>query len=301
MTTLLFAGATGNIAKRAIKNLQNANVTIKAGIREAELEVGRAHFASQQNVDVVELDLLKPETFKPAFEGVDIVYFATLLAVPGEFEKAYIEAAQAAGTVKHIIHSTGSTADVPEVFKLCSEFIFEREALTRESGINYTFLRPLMFMENFATMLAPSIRNEDGWSEPLIGSAEVAYVDVQDIANVVSSIALSPTAHEGKTYTLSGPDAISSDVIAELLSEALDRKITYTEMSAEDWSSANWGGVEVADSNNWLFNILRENYQGFALGAEGKNLLNDNIKNITGKEPTSFRAFIARSVNVWKK
>lgn len=300
MTTILFAGATGNIAKRAIKNLENQNVKIKAGIREAELEIGQNLFAEQANVEVVELDLLKPETFKPAFEGVDIVYFATLLAVPGEFEKAYVEAAKAAGTVKHIIHSTGSTADVPEVFKLCSEFIFEREAITEESGIDYTLLHPCMFMENFATMLAPSIRENGGWSEPLIGTAEVAYVDVQDIANVVSSIALAPTKHSGKTYTLSGPDAISSDGIASLLSEALDRTIQYTEMSSEEWTSANWGGVEVAESNNWLFNVLRENYDGFALGAEGKNLLNNNIKDITGQEPTSFREFIARSVSAWK-
>ncbi|HHF0522395.1 TPA: NmrA family NAD(P)-binding protein [Vibrio alginolyticus] len=300
MTTILLAGATGNIAKRAIKNLANQNVRIKAGIREAELEIGQSLFAQQANVEVVELDLLKPETFKPAFEGVDIVYFATLLAVPGEFEKAYVEAAKSAGTVKHIIHSTGSTADVPEVFKLCSEFIFEREAITTESGIDYTLLHPCMFMENFATMLAPSIRENGGWSEPLVGTAEVAYVDVQDIANVVSSIALAPTKHSGKTYTLSGPDAISSDGIASLLSEALGRTIQYTEMSSEEWTSANWGGIEVAENNNWLFNVLRENYDGFALGAEGKNLLNNNIKDITGQEPTSFSEFIARSVNAWK-
>ncbi|EJL6751055.1 NmrA family NAD(P)-binding protein [Vibrio alginolyticus] len=300
MTTILFAGATGNIAKRAIKNLENQNVTIKAGIREAEIEIGRELFKDQSNVEVVELDLLKPDTFKPAFKGVDIVYFATLLAVPGDFEKAYVDAAKAAGTVKHIIHSTGSTADVPEVFKLCSEFIFEREEITKESGIDFTFLHPCMFMENFATMLAPSIRDNNGWSEPLIGSAEVAYVDVQDIANVVSSITLEPSKHAGRTYTLSGPDAVSSDGIASLLSEALGRTIQYTEMSSEEWTSANWGGVEVAENNNWLFNVLRENYDGFAVGAEGKNLLNNNIKEITGQEPTSFREFIARSVNAWK-
>ena len=299
MTTILFAGATGNIAKRAIKNLAQTDFKIKAGIREAELDVGQKLFSNQNNVDVVELDLLKPETFQPAFEGVDVVYFATLLAVPGEFEKAYVDAAITSGSVKHIIHSTGSTADVPDVFKLCSEFIFEREGITRQSGINYTFLRPLMFMENFASMLAASIRENDGWSEPLNGDAEIAYVDVQDIADVVTSIAVSPAKHQGKTYTLSGPDAISSNNIAKLLSKALGRSIHYTEMSSEQWSSANWGGVEVGDNSQWLFNVLRENYEGFSLGAEGKNLLNNNVRDITGHEPTSFQEFIGRSLNAW--
>ena len=223
-----------------------------------------------------------------------------MLAVPGDFEKAYIEAAKASGTVKHIIHSTGSTADVPEVFQLCSEFIFEREALTKESGINYTILRPLMFMENFASMLAQSIRENSSWSEPLIGTAEIAYVDVQDIANVLSSIIQAPSEHHGQTYTISGPQAVSSNRIAELLSSALGRKISYIWQSAEDWTSANWGGVDVAENSSWLFNVLRENYAGFALGAEGESHINDNVKKITGKEPATFAEFIDRNLAVWK-
>lgn len=142
------------------------------------------------------------------------------------FEKCYIDAALAAGTVKHIVHSTGSTADVPEVIPRCSEFIFEREAYTRNSGINYTILRPCMFMQNIANMHADAICENGVWSETI--------------------------------------------------------------------------DVDVSSGDNWLFEVLRENYRGFSMGAEGRNLLSGNVESITGVQAIPFSQFVDDQLDSWE-
>lgn len=296
--TILFAGSSGNIPRAAIAALSGKGFNIRAGIRD--VEQGNALFGDLNDVEVVELNIEKPETLDAAFAGVTHLYFATLLAVPGEFEKAFVEAAQRAGTVKHIVHSTGSTASVPDVFPLCSEFIFEREAYARNSGIAWTITRPCMFMQNIATMAAPSIRENGHWIEPIDADAEIAYVDARDVGLCVAAIFQSPEQHAGQIYTVTGRDVITSAQMAETLSNSVGKKIEYKAISAEDWTTQNWGDVDVSDGQNWLFEVLRENYVGFSLGAEGRTILNQGVEDITGTPARTFKEFAAEHVDAWR-
>lgn len=296
--TILFAGSSGNIPCAAISALQGKGYRIRAGIRD--VAQGRQLFGGLADVEVVELNIEKPETVAAAFDGVDYLYFATLLAVPGEFEKTYVDAAVAAGTVRHIVHSTGSTATVPEVFPRCAEFIFEREAHTRGSGIRWTITRPCMFMQNIASMQAPSIRENGHWIEPIAADSEIAYVDARDVGLCVAAIFQSPERHKEKIYTITGPEVITSAQMAGVLSTALGRDISYKPISAEEWTTQNWGDVDVSSGENWLFEVLRENYIGFSEGAEGRNILNDNVEQITGVAARNFRGFVDEHLDAWK-
>ncbi|WP_419913910.1 NmrA family NAD(P)-binding protein [Hoeflea sp.] len=296
--TVLFAGSSGNIPRAAIAALDGKGFRIKAGIRD--IAQGKALFDRLEDVEVVELNIEKPETVEAALDGVDYLYFATLLAVPGEFEKTYVDAAIKAGTVKHIVHSTGSTATVPDVFPRCSEFIFEREAHARESGIAWTITRPCMFMQNLSSMQAASIRDDGYWIEPIDADAEIAYVDARDVGQCVASIFQSPETHAGKIYTITGPEVITSAKMAEILSGVLGRDIAYNPITAEEWTTQNWGDVDVSVGENWLFEVLRENYVGFSQGAEGRNILNANVKQITGTAARDFRTFAGDHLQAWK-
>lgn len=303
MKTILFAGASGNIAQSAIRNLKGSGFLVRAGVRKSSIENAKKIYANLDYVEVVELDTHKPETLEDAFKNVEYLYFATLLAVPGVFEKVYVDAAKKVGTVKHIIHSTGSTADVPEVFPVCSEFIFEREAFTKNSEISWTILHPLMFMQNIATTFGESIISNNSWEEPVLEDAKIAFVDVEDIGKVVASIFKESEKHIEKTYTIAGPEAISNKEVAQILTDELGKEITFNPIKTEEWVSSNWGGVTVEEDtfSKWLFDVLRENYSGFSQGAEGENLLNSNIEDITGVSSRSFRDYIKANKNKWIK
>ncbi len=296
--TILFAGSSGNIARAAIAALDGKGFHIRGGIRD--VEQGNRLFAGLADVEVVELNIEKPATVRAAFEGIDYLYFATLLAVPGEFEETFVRAAVEAGTVKHIVHSTGSTASVPDAFPRCSEFIFEREAHTRDSGIGWTITRPCMFMQNLSSMQAGSIRDEGCWTEPIAADAEIAYVDARDVGLCVAAIFQSPREHLGKVYTITGPDVITSAQMARRISDGIGSKVEYRPISADEWTTRNWGDVDVSSGENWLFEVLRENYVGFSEGAEGRNILNDNVKRITGTNARDFANFVSEHADAWR-
>jgi uncharacterized protein YbjT (DUF2867 family) len=72
---------------------------------------------------------------------------------------------------------------------------------------------------------APSIRASGEFTGAL-AQGKVAMIDVEDIA-AVAATALTTTAHIGKAYLLTGPEAFSYGDVAERLSRILGRTITY--------------------------------------------------------------------------
>jgi uncharacterized protein YbjT (DUF2867 family) len=56
-------------------------------------------------------------------------------------------------------------------------------------------------------------------------------VDARDVGAVAATIAASPAPHAGQTYWLTGPELITNDDVAAVLSRLLGRTITYTEVS----------------------------------------------------------------------
>jgi uncharacterized protein YbjT (DUF2867 family) len=99
------------------------------------------------------------------------------------------------------------------------------EAAIAASGLEWTFLRPNTFMQNYATLSAEGIRRTGAIYEPAADAA-TSFVDVRDIAAVAVK-ALTEPGHAGKAYTLTGPQALDRNAVARLLSEASGKTITY--------------------------------------------------------------------------
>src|SRR5262249_36610112 len=123
-------------------------------------------------------------------------------------------------------------------------------ALVR-SGIPHTILQPNTFMQTYFTH-ASSIKSQSAFYLPQ-GNGKVSLVDTRDIAAVAVE-ALTESGHEGRKYAITGGEALSNYEIAEKLSRALGRKISYvdvTEEQAEDSMRAS--GVP-----QWMVRALLE-------------------------------------------
>jgi uncharacterized protein YbjT (DUF2867 family) len=92
----------------------------------------------------------------------------------------------------------------------------------------YTFLRPNLFFQGLLAF-ARSIATAGQFYAP-IGDARVSAVDVRDIG-AVAAVTLTEPGHEGATYTLTGPAAITHAQIAEALASALGRQVTFVDVS----------------------------------------------------------------------
>jgi uncharacterized protein YbjT (DUF2867 family) len=112
-----------------------------------------------------------------------------------------------------------------------AKYHLESEDAVRASGMGWTFLQPNAFMSN-ALRWRPQVIAGEAIREPF-GDIALSVVDPADIASV-ALLALTTADHHARSYRLSGPEALTAAERAEVLGEALGRKLTVVVPSDED-------------------------------------------------------------------
>lgn len=106
------------------------------------------------------------------------------------------------------------------------------DARLKETGIEYTLLLPNYFMQNYLTFYRQQISVQNGIYLPF-GDGKVSYIDVCDIAAVASKCLIESSKHIGKSYILTGNEALSGAEQASIFSRHLDRQIIYHDIPPE--------------------------------------------------------------------
>ena len=210
-------GAGGTVGREVIKQLESA----KAPFRAAYFSNEKADAARARGIDAVIIDYNRPENLRPAFQGCDQLFLLGPNALnQSGLERNAVDAAKAG--VRHIVKQSVLGA-VEESFSLAKVHRPVEKAI-ETSGLAWTFLRPNSFMQNVATYMGETIKAEGAFYSAS-GEAKISHVDVRDIAAVAVK-ALTEPNHEGKAYTLSGPEALTYDELASELSKVLGRTST---------------------------------------------------------------------------
>src|SRR3981081_3497504 len=102
------------------------------------------------------------------------------------------------------------------------------------SGLPVVTIRPTMFLESFLQLAAPSVRNRDRIELPF-GRGKTSPVAAAAVAQVVAAVLADPVPHLGLIYELTGPQSQDMDGVAREFSGALNREITYSDISPEEW------------------------------------------------------------------
>ena len=156
------------------------------------------------------------------------------------------------------------------------------ERRIRELGLGFTFLRPNLCMQGLLAF-QPMIAAEGHFVAP-IGDARVSAVDVRDIA-AVAAVALTERGHEGKTYTITGPAAVTHTEMAGAIGEAIGRHVAFVDVPAKAFA----GALGAAGVPSWQVEGLIEDYAHYARGEAAA--LSPHVREITGTEPRDVRTF----------
>ena len=253
--TVLVLGATGKTGRRVTGLLGSA-----------------ARPASRSAA--TKFDWSAPDTWEPAVRGTTSVY-----VVPPENPAQlndFVGVAVKAGVTRLVLLSMrGAPDDDPF------------EAAVKGSGVEWTILRPTWFMQNF---------DEDIFAEPVrhgelavpAGDGVHPFIDVVDIAEV-AVVALTQPGHDGKTYDLSGPEALSFPEVLARISEVTGEPVRYVDIAPEEFTAALRGlgfSEEVADLITMLIVLIRK-------GEEAH--VSDTVRRVLGREPRTFTDYLGSS------
>jgi uncharacterized protein YbjT (DUF2867 family) len=275
--TALVTGATGNVGSQVVRELRGRGVAVRAFVRDPD----RAVRQLGGGADLAVGGFSDAASVRRALEGVDAVFLSSgdgLQKV--EHETAVIDAAAAAG-VQRIVKASTIRAEVGSPLPPF-DWHGQIEQHLRRSAVPAVVLQASFYMTNLL-MSADQIREHGRLFAPA-AEGKIAMIDPRDVA-AVAAVALTTAGHAGRTYVLTGPEALTYSQIAAHLSAATGRPIEFVDVP----DAALRQGLVAAGMPDWLvehllalFGIIRQD----ALAET-----TDTVHALTGRSPRTFAEF----------
>jgi len=236
--------------------------------------------AGKPGVSSTDGDFDDPESLRRALDGVDRAFLLTNSTEHTEAQQiAFVEAAQAQG-VGHVVYLSQLASDPQSPVRFL-RYHGAVEAALRNSTVGWTSVRPNLILQAYIPF-APVIAQ--GVLQAPIGDAAVSVVDARDIA-AVAAAALTEDGHVGKTYTVTGPAAVTHAEIATELGDAVGRTVRFESIPPEAFLAALTG----AGMPEWQAEGLVEDYAHYDRGEA--SAVSPDVAQVTGTSPRSVRDF----------
>lgn len=191
-----------------------------------------------------------------------------------DHHRRFVDAAADAG-VEHVVYTSFYGAAPDCTFTLGRDHHATEEHI-RASGLGHTFLRDSFYLDVF-----PSFVGSDGVLRGPAGQGRVAGVARADVARVAVAVLTDPAAHQGATYDLTGPEALTMTQIAKTIGQATGRTVSYhDETVAEAYASRRrW------EAPQWQYDAWVSTYTAIANGE--LDVVTDDVERLTGRRPMS--------------
>ncbi|MEV4348549.1 NAD(P)H-binding protein [Actinoplanes sp. NPDC049596] len=260
---ILVTGATGTTGSALVDELLARGAEVTAVTRDARRIEPRPGLTVTTTIVPAEALYL----LAPAGPGV-----------PGH-DLATLRAARSAGIRRVVKLSAIGTPDEPS--DRPGSWHQPGEQAVRDSGLEWTILRPTTFATN-SLWWAADIRAGRPITN-LFGEGPQGIIDPADIAAVAAE-ALTTSEHNGRTYTLTGPELLTvPDQVAQLGS-ALGRTLT------------------TVDAEPGVSHFPREIAEAALAGAQlvrrgGNAIITDDVELVLGREPGTYAAWAETNRN----
>ncbi|WP_170325075.1 ergot alkaloid biosynthesis protein [Ruegeria arenilitoris] len=276
-SSILVTGGTGKTGSRVVKQLHANGLAPSVGTR------------SPQNKNDVRFDWSDPSTFTDAFEGVRAVY----LVAPTDTVDSLgamqpgLEAALAEGVQRFVLLSASSLDEGGPMMGAV-------HAWFRSNALEWAVLRPTWFMQNLSELHHRDPIRDESAIYTATDDGRVGFIDAGDIAACATTLLVTPSI-KNTDYILTGPEAISYDVVAEALSSQLGRQIIHHPLTVE----------ELVERHQSLG--LPEEYaktlatMDGAIAGGSEDRVTNNVLKLTGSLPTSIDQFVQQNLEAWKQ
>ena len=265
-------GATGGVGSRVAARLAESGYSQRLIVRD------KSRAPDLSGSQAAEASYDDPEAMRRALAGVETLFMVSAAEAADRVRQhiAAIDAAVAAGVGRIVYLSFLGAA--PEATFTFARDHWHTEEHVRATGVRHTFLRDSMYMD-----FLPTLAGTDGVIRGPAGDGRIAAVARDDIADVAVAVLL---GHDGRTYDVTGSEAITLHQVAEELSRVSGRDITYHAETLEEAyaSRASYGAPEF-EVEGWV-----TSYAAIATGE--MNVVSDTVYRLTGHYPMTLAGFL---------
>jgi uncharacterized protein YbjT (DUF2867 family) len=265
-------GATGNVGREVVAELVKRGVPVRAVVRDP------SSAAPIEGAELVRGDLTEPAAIGSALRGADGAFL--LPGYPG-----LAEAARSAG-VRRIVQLSGGSAGSADLANAVTRYMRRTETEMRDSGLEWTVLRPTAFMSN-ALRWKAQIAAGDVVRLPF-ANVPLALTHPADIA-AVAALALVEDGHQSMVYRPTGPEALLPQEQVAILATALRRPLRF---EAQSNAEARWDM-----SQSMPANYVAAFFDFYVNGSLDETTVRPTVQDVTGRPARTFPEWAAQNAS----
>jgi uncharacterized protein YbjT (DUF2867 family) len=283
---ILITGAAGQNGRAVAAEFARRGIPVRVLVRDANRADGLRDLTG---VQIAAGDMLRPQALGSALDGVErALMISSADATMVEAQCTFVDAARSAG-LRHVIKFSGLESGIgfnQQNFRYTRNHQ-QIERYLESSGIAWTHLRPGQFMQVYLRE-ARAIATHGVLALPT-GQISLAPVDVLDIAQVAFHL-LTTDGHEGRSYPMTGPHALTMTQIAATISQVAGKPVTYASIPPEEARTTMLAAGVPADFAEALYDQAVERLK------HPRSQVSLETHAAFGVRPTTFAEFASRHV-----
>jgi NAD(P)H dehydrogenase (quinone) len=280
---ILVTGASGQLGRGVIHHLLEDQGVAPADVIAVTRDPGKLEDLAAKGVTVRAGDFSAPDALPQAFAGADKILIISGVAIGQRLNqhKAAVDAAVKAGA-KRLSYTSMPNAEPGKNRIIFGPEHFGTEQAIKETGLPYTIFRNGWYQENLLTNLRQALASGAWYTAA--GQGRVAHAARDDMAAAIAA-ALASIETESVTYTLTGPEALTTDEIAARAAKALGRPIQTVHVTDDQFAE----GAKAAGVPEAYIPLVAS----FEANTRDGNidLATDDIRKLTGRAPAPIEAF----------
>jgi len=259
--TITVLGATGLQGGSVVNALLAGGFHVRGITRDAKSAAAEA--LTKKGVEVVEGNILKPETIKKAIAGsygfFSVTNFWEKDQMGKEFEigKNLVDVAKEAKITHFIWSSLADTASESKGKYKVAHFTDKAkvEEYAKSAGFTYhTYVGAPFYYQNWGLFFTPK-KNDDGSLSFALPVPETTYISMGDVNEVGATVVTAfknPKGWGHGDFIAAMGDHLTLDEIFKLLSAQLGVKVTLNQVKREVYAKFFPGAEELADMLEWF-------------------------------------------------
>ncbi|HJU82285.1 MAG TPA: NAD(P)H-binding protein [Acidimicrobiia bacterium] len=272
---IAITGVTGGIGGRVAAILSRQNLPLRLIARDPSKVTG---FPES---DIAQANYDDEHAMARALSGVSSMLFVSGREHIDRLKQHQkVVAAAALARVPKVVYTSFLNANPNATFTLARQH-YHTEQFIRQSGAEFVFLRDSLYADYL-----PYLCGSDGAIRGPAGSGRASFVTRDDVADAAVAV-LTTDTYDGQVLDITGPEALTMQEAADLLSQVTGRVISYVPETVEE-AYASRAHYQAPD---WEVEGWVSSYQAIANGE--METVSPAVETLTFHRPRSVREFLA--------